>query len=415
MIFSTTDIEGGAARSSYRLHRGLRFLGLRSQMLVQNKFCDDRNVIGAKLKREKLLAKTQPILNSLPLIFYGSRKNASFSSEWLSINNWGSYIEDINPQILNLHWVCDGFLSIESLAKFKLPIVWTLHDMWPFTGGCHYNQSCDRYTESCGQCPQLSSSRSKDLSHWVWSRKMKSWQNLNCTIVTPSRWLAECARSSSLFSKFRVETIPYGLDLERFRPSERRYARWWLSLPKDKHLILFTSIQATTDRRKGFHFLQDILKTLRLSFSRNDIELIIVGASEPDTPLDLGFETHYLGTLKDDISLALVYGAADVFVAPSVQDNLPNTVLESIACGTPCVAFNVGGMPDLIEHQHNGYLAEPYEIQDFVNGIKWILEDKDRHHKLCLKARDKAETEFGLLLQAQRYKQLFEELTGVEG
>jgi glycosyltransferase involved in cell wall biosynthesis len=227
--------------------------------------------------------------------------------------------------------------------------------MWAFTGGCHYNQECDRYINCCGACPQLHSNKNWDISRWVWQRKAKAWQNLNLTIVTPSQWLAKCAISSSILQNQKIKVIPYGLETQTYKPIERHLARKILNLPNNKQLILFGAMNATSDLRKGFHLLQLALKSLRQAVCAEQFELVVFGASRPANEVDLSFKTHYLGRLSDDISLSLIYSSADVFVAPSIQDNLPNTVMESLACGTPCVAFNIGGMPEMIEHQKNGY------------------------------------------------------------
>jgi len=169
-------------------------------------------------------------------------------------------------------------------------------------------------------------------------------------------------------------------------------------------------MNATSDRRKGFHLLQPALQSLSKFGWHDRTELVVFGSSQPSNQADLGFKSHYFGKLGDDISLALVYAAADVFVAPSIQDNLPNTVMEAIACGTPCVGFNIGGMPDMIEHQQNGYLAKPYEIEDLAQGIAWVRENPERHQKLSRRAREKTEQEFTLELQARRYLSLFTEI-----
>ncbi|MEW6496178.1 MAG: glycosyltransferase, partial [Cyanobacteriota bacterium] len=268
----------------------------------------------------------------------------------------------------------------------------------------------DRYNNSCGACPQLGSQKNEDLSRWVWQRKAKAWKNLNLTIVTPSHWLAKCASSSSLFQNLRIEVIPNGLDTQQYKPIPRQVARKILNLPQDKLLILFGAMYPNSDRRKGFHFLQQALQRLGATAWQNQAELVIFGASRPKEPIGLGLNAHYLGKLSDDISLAVVYAAADVFVAPSLEDNLPNTVMEAIACGTPSVAFNIGGMPDMIEHQHNGYLAKPFESEDLARGIVWVLENKERYQKLCDRARQKAEQEFTLEIQALRYKTLYSEI-----
>jgi glycosyltransferase involved in cell wall biosynthesis len=204
--------------------------------------------------------------------------------------------------------------------------------------------------------------------------------------------------------------IPNGLDLQKYKPIERSLARKLLDLPQDKQLILFGAMKSTSDRRKGFHLLLPALQKLSQSEWQKRLELVVFGASEPLEPPDFGFKANYIGKLGDDISLSLLYAAADVFVAPSVQDNLPNTVMEALACGTPCVAFKIGGMPDMIEHEQNGYLAQPYEVEDLARGIAWVLEDRERYEKLCDRAREKAEEEFTLELQAQRYLSLYKEL-----
>jgi glycosyltransferase involved in cell wall biosynthesis len=409
-LLSYSDIEGGAARASYRLHQGLQRVGVNSQMLVQIKSSDDVTVIGSKnVGMRQAIAGLRTVADSLPLKRYSQQKGSTYSTQWLP-DRIISKLDHFRPDIVNLHWTNNGYLQIESLNKIQQPIVWTLHDMWSFTGGCHYNQACDRYTMSCGQCPQIESQRDGDLSNWIWQRKAKAWKNLDLTIVTPSVWLSQCAKASALFQNLRIEVIPYGLDTTRYRPMDRSIARQILGLPSDQRLILAGALQATSDQRKGIHLLQPALTQLSQSGWGDRTELVIFGASKPTTAVDFGLNVHYMGTLGDDISLAMLYAAADVFVAPSVQDNLPNTVMESMACGTPCVAFNIGGMPDMIDHRYNGYLARPYESADFAQGIAWVLEDADRHQKLCHQARQKTEQAFTLNRQADCYQSLFSEL-----
>jgi glycosyltransferase involved in cell wall biosynthesis len=410
LLLSIADGGGGAARAAYRLHQGLRRqLDVAPQMLVQSKLTNDSDVLGPSGKIGKSLAFVRPTINALSLKQYPQCNSTTYSTQWLP-DGLAKQIRKLTPDIVNLHWICDGFLRIETLAQLHRPLIWTLHDMWSFTGGCHYNGECTGFLNQCGTCPQLGSTRQQDISTRVWLRKAKTFQSLDLTLIAPSQWLGQCARSSSLFHSRRIEVIPYGLDTELYKPIARSLARQILNLPQDQQLILFGAIQATSDRRKGFHLLQPALQRLKQLRNNADIQIVVIGSSTPMQPIDLGFETHYLGTLKDDYSLALAYAAADVFVAPSVQDNLPNTVLEAIACGTPCVAFNIGGMPDLIEHEHNGYLAKPFEIEDFAQGINWILSDREIGQQLSEASRSKAEQEFTLDLQASRYRDLFHEL-----
>ncbi|MEH1811682.1 MAG: glycosyltransferase family 4 protein [Nostoc sp.] len=406
---STHDINGGAARAAYRLHTGLQDIGLQSQMLVQEKYSNDKTVIAPKIRLFQGIAKAKLTVESLPLKLYRQKKNTPFFTQWLP-DRVIPKVAQINPDIINLHWISGGFMQIETFAKLKRPLVWTLHDMWGFTGGCHVTGECDRYKISCGACPQLSSGNEWDLSRWVWQRKVKAWKNLNLTLVSPSSWLAECARSSSLFQNLRIEVIPHGLDTQKYRPINQHFAREALNLPQDKKLILFGAIEATSDRNKGFHLLQPALQELSKSGWKDDLEVVIFGASQPENPPDLGFKTHYLGHLHDAISLATVYSSADVMLVPSLQESFGQTASESFACGTPVVAFNATGLKDIVDHQQNGYLAKPYEVEDFAKGITWVLENEQRLQKLSFYARDKAEQEFTLELQARRYSALFQEI-----
>jgi glycosyltransferase involved in cell wall biosynthesis len=412
VLLISTSLEGGAGGSAYRLHQSLQNLGMDSQILVQTKSGDDEAVITVpkhKLVKKLSKLKSEQRLDSLPLKFYPNRdRSSSFSLQWFPAYPIPSKVAQLNPDIINLRWTCASFLQIESIPKLNKPLVWTLSDMWAFTGGCHYSQHCDRYTDSCGACPQLGSTQDCDLSRWVWQRKAKAWKNLNLTVVTPSSWLAKCASSSSFFKDRRVEVIPTAVDTKKYQPTEQQIARKLLNLPQYKQLILFGAWG--NSHRKGFHLLQPALQNLSKSGCQDNTEVITFGFSQPSEQLDLGFKSHYLGKLNDAQSLALAYSAADVFVAPSMQDNLPNTVLEAIACGTPCVAFKVGGMPDVIEHQQNGYLAQPYSIEDLAQGIAWILKDRDRLQKLSYSAREKAEREFTLEQYARKYKSLFNEI-----
>jgi len=238
LLVCQSDIEGGAPRSAYRLHQGLQNLGVASQMLVQTKLSDDSSVIGPQTLMEKKITNFRETFDALPLKFYKQRQKSSFWPQWLP-DKMNRKVAQISPDIINLHWICKGYLQIETIAKFDKPLVWSFHDMWAFTGGCNYSQDCDRYTNYCGACPQLQSNRSSDLSRWVWQRKAKAWKELNLTIVTPSLWLAKCAKASSLFKNLRIEVIPYGLDTERYKPINQGIARELLNLPQDKQLILF--------------------------------------------------------------------------------------------------------------------------------------------------------------------------------
>ena len=410
LIVNTSDISGGAAIAAYRIHKGLQRIGMDSKMLVQTKLSDDKTVIGPDNKIKKGFAKLRPTLDSAVKKLFSGGSNTIFSPAWLPFSDIPSQIKSIAPDIVHLHWICGGMLRIEDLKRINKPIIWTLHDMWAFTGGCHYNAGCERFQQACGNCPQLNRMGENDLSQSVFKRKEKAWAGLDITIVTPSNWLAECAKESSLFKGRCIEVIHNGLNLNLFKPIDKTIACEIWDLPINKKLILFGAMEATSDHRKGFDMLYKGLKQLAAKWS-DKAELVVFGASEPENLPDFGLPVHYLGLLHDDVSLALLYSATDVMVTPSRQDNLPNTVVEPLSCGTPVVAFDVGGMPDMIDHKLNGYLAKPYDTSDLAAGVNWVLSNKNRHKELCIKAREKAVACFDIEKVAGQYESLYREIT----
>jgi glycosyltransferase involved in cell wall biosynthesis len=409
VIMNTSDIEGGAARCAFRLHKGILRLGLESVYVVQEKLSDDETVLGNRSSLGRILAIARPALDSLPNRFYRKRIRTYFSSGIVP-GRISSHVNRMSPDIINLHWVAGGFLRVESFKNFKRPLVLTLHDSWAFTGGCHLPGNCERYLQQCGACPILESRHDHDLSYWNWLRKSRAWRNLDLTIVTDSRWLAECARNSSLFQGRRVEAINPGLDLNQFKPINKSVARTLLSLPHDKKLILFGAMFSTSDPNKGFHFLQSAIKDLASGGWGSRAELVVFGASEPSNPQNLGMKTHYLGRLHDDISLAALYSAADVTVVPSIRESFGQTASEAMACGTPVVAFAATGLLDTVEHLKTGYLARPFETEDLARGVSWVLEEGNRTDALSLAARLKAEQFFSIELMARKYMDLFKDV-----
>jgi glycosyltransferase involved in cell wall biosynthesis len=402
---SSFDLAGGAARSAYRMHQGLLNIDIDSLLLVQHKQSSDPTVRTAE---NKLIAKLRSTGDSTFLSFYRNRQH--FFSPQRFPDALPKYIDRLAPDIVNLHWICNGFVSVEALSKFKKPLVWTINDMWPFTGGCHYSLGCDLYTKSCGNCPQLHSNREFDLSRSIWQRKAKQWQDLNLTVVAFSQWMADCAKASKLFQNLRIEVIPPGLDIKVFKPVGSQFARELLDLPLEKKLVLFGAIGGTEDKRKGFHLLEAALKQLSNTSWKDCIELVVFGANRPKEPLDLGFPIHYLGKLQDELSLRVAYAAADVLIAPSIEEAFGQVASESLACGTPVIVFANTGLMDIVEHQQNGYVAKYCDTEDLATGITWVLEDLDRHKKMRLEARAKAEREYASEVQANRYLNLFHEI-----
>ncbi|GAB4517382.1 MAG: glycosyltransferase family 4 protein [Anaerolineae bacterium] len=409
LMVSTSDIRGGAARATFRLHQGLRALGVGSYLLAFRRLSGDSAVVRVPGKLALQRVKFSTWADRYPLSLYPRRDKHHHWSVNLTPNGIAEQINYLNPSLVHLHWVGDGFVPIGALKHINVPILWTLHDMWTFTGGCHYTGGCEGYQTRCGHCPQLKSNMTFDLSRVIMRSKEKHWRGLNLTVITPSRWLAECVKASSLLHQARVEVIPNGLDLEKYKPLDKATARHMLGLPQDKHLILFGALQSLTDTRKGAHHLHRALAQLAQTHHEST-EVVIFGAPKPPHPPDFGLKAHYLGTLYDDLSLAMMYAAADVFVAPSVQDNLPNTVMEALACGTVCVAFNIGGMPDMISHCENGYLATPFEADDLAQGVRWLLEDDARRAHMGQRARRDVEARFELGVIARRHVDLYQEV-----
>lgn len=403
LIVNSSDLEGGAARAAYRLHHSLLKEGVDSKLLVQSKVSDDFTVLGPISKVEKLASRIRPLLDSLSNRRYERRTKTLYSSSWLPFSNVVERINALNPDIVHLHWVASGMMRIEDVARINAPIVWSLHDMWPFTGGCHYDELCGAFKNGCGRCKVLGSSVEADLSRKVFLRKQKIFEKKkNITIVGLSRWLAREAKESQLFSGYSVVNLPNPIDTNIFAPFEKSKARELLRLPQNKKLILFGAMAATSDPRKGFRELSEALEQLEVQ----DVELVVFGASSPEKNTSFKQKTHYLGRLHDDVTLRVLYSAVDVMVVPSLQENLSNVIMESLACGTPVVGFNVGGNPDLVDHRVSGYLAKPYDIEDLVRGLIWVLENENTNAVSSL-ARQKVTREFEQSHVAMQYINLY--------
>lgn len=406
LLVNSSDINGGAARAAYRLHQALLTEGIESRMLVQSKFSDSYTILRPESKIQRGLAKYRPLLDSIPVRFYKNRSQTLFSPSWLPFSGMVKRINTINPDIVHLHWITHGMLRIEDIAKIKAPIVWSLHDNWAFTGGCHIMWECSRYKNSCGVCPRLGSTQENDLSRKTFKRKQKSFAKLsNLTIVGLSRWLANCAKDSYLFRKNSVINLPNPIDTTIFSPVEQSVARRLLHLPQNKKLVLFGALYALSDINKGYSKLCTALANLE----RNDIELVVFGSSQPKIPQKFKQKVHYLGHLHDDISLRILYSAADVMVVPSKQEAFGQTASESMACGTPVVAFGSTGLLDIIDHQINGYLAQPFNAADLAKGIEWILNSSN-YEALSRNARNLVVHKFDSEVVANKYIELYQNI-----
>lgn len=371
MHVSHSATYGGAARAAARLHDALKGSGIESFFYSRG---------GARDRSAALRAGPLQDLN----VRMASRLGAALSNHFVrdagslfSLNlgraGLSKQIRRVRPDLVHLHWINHGLVGIESLAEIRIPVVWTLHDMWPFTGGCHYSGPCTRFEERCGACPMLKASRREDLSRWVWERKQRSLRDLDLTAIAPSRWIADVAKSSSLFSGRRVHVIPNGIPLSVYGPKNRSEARSILGLPIDRSILLYGASGVDRDRRKGMDLFLSLVRHLARDRREKSLEVVVFGAagSLPTTPENI--EVRNVGVVDDEGRLALLYGSADAFVVTSREDNYPNTVIESMACGTPVAAFNVGGIGEMIDSDVNGVLANPFDVVSLGSGINRIL------------------------------------------
>ena len=412
---ATSDISGGAARAAYRLHSGLRLLNLESSMLVANRSSDDpyvteivrRGDLTAGLRR---LARRY-VLHRVAAQYASSRPaGATFFSDDRS--EFGPEVMRQLPpcEVVNLHWVA-GFIDFRSFFRVvprRSPLVWTLHDTNPFTGGCHYYDSCRRSNDGCGACPELGSAVNSDLSRAIWQRKKAAYSCIpdgRLHVVTPSRWLAGEVRQSTLLGRFRVSVIPYGLDTEVFSPRNREMAREVLNIPHDKRVILFVA-DHVRERRKGFALLAEALAALP---AEAGIHLVSLGRSALFP--NLRSPNLSLGFIDNDFVLSLVYSAADLYVIPTLDDNLPNTALESMSCGTPVVGFDTGGVPDMVRNGVSGFVVPKGDTGALRQAVLRVLDNPALRAEMSQNCRRIAVEEYDIVLQAERYLALYESLT----
>ena len=401
LIVNVSDSRGGAAKAAYRLHVGLRKHNIDSKMLVMFKGSNDCNVLEINSSARRLMAKILAFLDTLPVRFYDAK--SAFSSSWIPSGSVIKQINEINPDIVHLNWINSGMIRIEDIKKIHAPIVWTLHDMWGFTGGCHYDNDCNAYIDHCNCCKVLKSTKKRDLSFRIWKRKRKTYPKIkDITINCVSKWLMECAEKSSLLKNEKMSCLPNPLDSEKFKPFDSKISRELLGLPLDKKIVLFGALGASHDSRKG------LAKFIEASgkIKNDNIEFLMFGCDEPENPPQCKYKINYLGHIHDNVALRLVYCAADVMLVPSIQEAFGQTASEAMSCGTPVVGFAVGGLLDIVDHMDNGYLARPYNTEDLATGIDWVLESND-YENICQRSREKVLREFDNEVVAERYIELY--------
>ena len=319
--------------------------------------------------------------------------------------------------VLHLHWINFGFLSIEGLrALFDLgkPVVWTLHDQWAFTGGCHYSRGCTHFLTHCRQCPYLKDPAENDLSYRIFEQKKSLFRDARVHITPPSQWLANEARRSTLLGELPITPIFNPVDQNVFRPTDRAEANARFNLSDDGVArpgvarLLFGSANVN-DTRKGFQFLAEALALLAQQHPDLTPELLIFGKGRSQRFSELPYPVRHLGVLTTEADVVAAYNAADALVVPSLEDNLPNTVVESLSCGTPVVGFRTGGIPEMIDHRQNGYLATVGSAQELADGLAFVLTHP-RPEVLRQNARQSAEARFSEEVVARQYVELYSQL-----
>lgn len=415
VVFLNTYDRGGGAIAALRLAEALDTLAVGVKVLV-NKGASTHPLMENIDKSE-----WRQFRNSLN--FYAERLSFLPYEESKEIRflfspaNFGVEVHKIkevqDADIIHLHWVNQGLLSHKTMAKLtKLnkPIVWTLHDKWAFTGGCHITNECTNFYDQCGNCWYLKNSNPKDLSHKIWKKKSEVYPKLDLHFVTPSKFQRSEAHKSSLLRDYDIAQIPNPLDVNQFRPRSKEQARTILNLPPDKDLILFGALN-TKDRHKGFVYLKECIDILKkYDHTLNDPELVVFGKANEEELNALPLKVHYLGVLSDVKTINWAYNAADIFITPSLEDNLPNMVMEAMACATPIVAFRTGGIPEMVEHLKEGYIAPQKNSEALARGIIEVLRDKTNYEAMAQSARKKVLNLYSYTNVGHQYKALYEKI-----
>lgn len=398
------DIVGGAAIASFRIHLALKKIGVKSKMLVNKKFSDDNDVFYNTNIIKNLIIKLKPRL-VYPLVKTLRTKNKALHSPSILNSNWHEFINNSNADIVNLHWIQKEMISIKNISQIKKPIIWTFHDMWPFCGAEHTVWDY-RWKKGYFDFNRPKYESGFDLNKYIWKKKQYYWDK-PFNIVAPSKWMADCAKSSFLFNNSNVKIIPHCIDLNIWKPLDKKKARKILGLKTEIPILLAGTCNSNEDPNKGFDLLCESLKIFK-KYNKK-INLVIFGQNKP-TRLDFGIEVNLLGFLNESESLINAYNAADIVLIPSRIESFSNVALEAQSCGTSIVAYKTGGIQDLVEHKVSGYLARCYDTKDFAEGINWSLEQLKNNNNLGIKSRKKVEKSFNEERVSNLYAEYYKEI-----
>jgi len=411
LIVSTSETTGGAAVAANRLMKALNNNGVKARMMVAHKETDDISVvaIGRRMHRWHFLWERLCIYVRLHF-----RWDHLFQ---IDIANSGTDITRLREfreaDVVHLHWINQGMLSLKGIRRILAsgkPVVWTMHDLWPATAICHLALGCRSFTESCHHCKYLPGGGSEgDLAARVWRRKERMLGAGSCTFVACSRWLEGEARASALLEGQKVMSIPNPIDTHVFCPGSQGDARRRLGLPEDRLLMLFVC-QRLTNVNKGMSYLAEACRLMADAHPelKDRIGLVLLGGHADEVSRELPFDCFPMGYVSDEATIVDAYRASDVFVLPSLSENLPNTIMEAMACGVPCVGFRVGGIPEMIDHRRNGYVAELRNSDDLARGLLWVLTETDRD-ELRRQAQRKVNMSYSQSSVALRYIEVYQE------
>ena len=397
-----SDSIGGAARAARRIHHAVGGAGIDSTLFVSRAALSDQTVVGPATALGRLLAKSRRILAS-PWQSLLKTGTPGLHSPACIPSRWASRLNASATDVVHLHWITGEMMSIADIGRFTKPTVWTLHDMWAFCGAEHYTDGV-RWREGYTVANRLPQESGFDLDRWTWRRKQQHWQR-QFQIVTPSRWLASCVEQSELMGDWPVTVIPNPIDTQIWRPVDKLLARQTLNLPPYAPIMLFGALGGDEDPRKGFDLLREALQHLRGRVA--GLELIVFGQLAPKQDLSLGLPLHHTGYLHDAERLRLLYSAADAVAVPSRLEAFGQTASEAHACATPVVAFNAGGLADIVAHRQTGYLAKPFDVPDLAAGIEWVLGAKGGGPDLGAAARDRACRLWDSPVVARQYADLY--------
>ncbi|MDM8554072.1 glycosyltransferase [Desulfococcaceae bacterium HSG7] len=416
---STSDIRGGAARAAYRLHKGLLQSGVQCRMLVKFKDTSDEFIDCAIPESNHKKTEADALFNLAVQEQYIGANRTDISNTLFSHPYSGYDLSDHpfiqDADIINLHWInhFQSLLTLKKLFKLRKPIVWTMHDQWAFTGGCHYSSGCEKYRQNCIECPQLTKDPFR-LAEVIFKDKLEFLQNDNLTIVTPSNWLADCIKNSRIFKNSRVEVIPNALETDIFKPLDKTKAKNKIGLKKETITLLFCA-DIVDEKRKGFAtFIAAIKRCManrdfKKLVNEDKIKLVCLGSMESISDFtDIPF--YSIGHIDSDKEINMIYNAADIFILPSLEDNLPNTVLEAMSCGVPVVAFDIGGLPDMIEDGVTGRLAPAGDEGQLSEMILALIFNAQLRETMSHACRQTAVSRYALEIQANRYLNLYKNL-----